>query len=825
VSSEERVIPEWRKPTDAQLRSRRTVLRVQYLADRLRDDLKDAGLSDLDAVLFVQRYWKDENNSTKRRYIANCCATYRFTNEHLEEIKRSLDGTEGDSSKLPQGSLEALFSCSSKSFTEFSDSIKNVDLDSYDVKNPPIDIQKAHDSLIESISSIPYSGELPSAFDASLAAAPFLFFRQKTDNEQGDSQVKFEWRANEGSYADLTTEIAEFVVTMLTIPQSKGLQKAFDNFLKAFMIGEREEASSFQGIAVPCYEKWTKRGFDGAFHGWVILKFTTNPETMKTDEVSSLRLLVNHFAERVMDANLVEVIGEYATACQTSGIAKNPEEAIKDYIPRIDGWNVTEDAEDSALPLKLFRTNGDGELEVYIEKKYDTILATDRSAPPDALVVRSQRLFRALEAFYSASRADEYQNQAQTLEKQAQMLNLLEEPLRGVSEAIIQIQSESQRLRSILYDPARSLFDAHEQLIGLFDEGKLIRVSKHVSVLAAHKTCCYTETGGDFDNDDASPEKRKGSIIDGKVVLATAIMGILGRKLDLADAQSRRTVVHLARECLRRVSKDKAFKELLEDLGYLFFRDSRLKSPDELRQLMTTIFDLSPAEYLKQIKRTLFDPFKFQDTNWEKDALLLAVKRYFLKSGLSGAFVPTKFSNISEEFTSDFNIPNPFPVSCHSILALLMEAAAEAFHRSRSNPVTTISLQNCGSKFENPWVISLGFSADYSEDSDSHRSGRVELRKLINAHVLSCPRDWRLSSSYAGNFRKPFLDFAGKILGIGSGWLPVPVSQLCGSRSCLELFRIRSSDQDASFSVLIGKPGVTVIWWKKDIACPVKDFY
>jgi hypothetical protein len=717
-----------RRPTDAQLRSRRTVLRVQYLADRLRDDIKDAGFDQVDAVLFLQRYWKDENESTQRRYIANCCATYRFKKEHLEEIKNSLGGNGNGDSKLLQGSLKTLFACGSEQFEEFTRQIGSVNLDDYDPANPPKEIQLAHNALIESISSVPYSGELPSAFDQNIANHSFLFFRKKPDVNGSASDAKFEWMSynDNASYSDLATEKANFVVDGLSSDSVKALQSAFDEFLNAFMIGALD-MSKFQGIAVPCYEKWTKHHRDGGFLGWIILKFEEIPNNWDDHKVTRLQLLVNHFAERVMDATLVEVIGEYAEACRTTGSAKGPEEAFKDYFPRIEGWAIDEVQTDKSLPLKLFRTNGDGEFEVHITKKHDTLPEDMPSAPPDAVVVRSQRLYRALEAFYSAAKAEGYK-------KQAQMLELIERPLRAISDALGSMQSETQELRSILFEPEEALFASHAEISEFFKEGHHLPFEGDLAKQYKIKHSPKAAGGAGYTDAEA------------QVVLSCMIATIFGEFQKIRHLPDARMVVSTTVYIIARKAKDEGTKSLVKDLAWLLTKDET----NDLAKFLVENSGLQDA--IQRVKDALFTPFKGFSSKWHPLPFQLL--------GRSLSPDPANPCALIGKVSQDAEITLPrSPMTQAAVLAFLRDFA-KAASKARLRYPSQLGIEESGSNV----TLTMTFSSAIPQGKEGITTDF--LRKSLRLMARRLPPEWRVESSHFGDMTRPFVYLLNKVIGL-----------------------------------------------------------
>lgn len=567
----------------------------------------------------------------------------------------------------------------------------------------------------------------------------------------------------------------------------------------------------------------------GPFLGWLHI-MVSHWDSQKIEKLRvSMWPLLDGFGAELLDGEIQDMLANYDGT-------EYPKNYLLNVIHRISGWERGAENANGIDGIEYFKLGSRGN-ELTIR------LGADGQSDLIGLKLKSKTCFLpkndgeckfALSRFvhrvrqaYESLNAIHARTESVRLRKYERMLELLEDPLRGVSEAIDQIQRDSQKLRAILYDPARSLFDAHDQLNGLFDEGSELKVSDYITVAVAHKPISYSNTGGKFDDDWSSPKDRIGSKLDGYVVLASAIMGILGRKLELKDAKSRQGIVHRAQDCLVECARIEAFEELLADLSFLLIKSKRNCDDDALRAVLPTVFESNPGPSLEKLKTALFDPFKLRQSKWDADAIALAVKRYCVSSA-SAHEILKKLEDTTKPFTADVTVPDPFPVAYNSVLSLLMECASEVSRRSKGDGVTRVSLQNCGRDKAKPWVIALEFSVPYSSNNGKDRLGRKTLQNLLNEHVLSHPRDWRLSSSYAGNFQKPFLDFAGKILGLRSEWEPLPKSELCETASSMELFSLRHSSEHCRFSLIIGaNPGIALVWWsekgvKEAWSCPLR---
>jgi hypothetical protein len=361
------------------------------------------------------------------------------------------------------------------------------------------------------------------------------------------------------------------------------------------------------------------------------------------------------------------------------------------------------------------------------------------------------------------------QDRVAQLERSAQMLALLEEPLRGITDSLSAMQSDTQRLRATLYEPSHALFDSHVSLSELFREDTKLKASRHVSVLLKHDN---DYTAPDPRNGDRlGPEERQGTIRDGQVVLAVGLLRIFGsgKARDVQRCESRKLIIKKAQRVLCQCERDPSFVRLVEDLRWLF-NVPNAKS-------LSSILELKASSNLTALKKVLFDPFKLETREWDKRAVLLATRPYQAKRLANPGATYVNF----EDGVS--------PVSYQTVLAFVADIAAGVAH-DKINPAYLADVTFDGSNSTACLTLRFGHVAV------TKRQSLAGVRRLVNCFVLTQPRDWRTTDADAGNFRKPFVDIAGRMLGVGdqdTGW--IRIQKLRSTRAAWDVFGVKRNDR------------------------------
>jgi hypothetical protein len=792
----------WHEPDDAQILSDRTVFRFQQIANLLKQDLQslDGFNGNLESVLFAQRDWKHTGTKAGGRYYnASFCATYSLEHPELKVVLEELKNANENSNDACVTSQEllALFgaydaitghSASSATFTEAM--AREL-------------FGKAHEILVEAASAIPYKGELPTAFDNHSGDHPAAYW---FTNETGTFKCKATPQLNS------TAEYRDLVVDDLSLHPDVDLKKhkcliaLLEKFLNPLLQGKTPDAKGprsypggggqLHGLAFPCYEETKSDGFSGSFLGWLFLTFRCPTIPALTTSWHSFRFAVNHFSDRIIEATIDEILGEYGKKIDRL----EPEDAFATYFWHVEGWEVSDDdGKTLSLPRKL----GKDPFTIKIKPKWDTIDTAATLSP--SVRMRCHRLHSGLIFVHDNSRVEE-------LQKYRQMLEMLQQPLDGLAKALGNMQRDTQVLRAVLYDPAKALFESHSLLSKLFSEGNKIDVSETVSIIINHSL----NYSGGTDDDNEPPERRRGSKKDGQCLVAYALCRIFGRERDLFSYQTRSLLMREAAEILMSCERRDEFEELVEDLKALLFSDG-YKAPTVPAPTLASTLQREPKEPLSRLKRVIFDPYKPDATKWDAAALRLAVRRYVKASTCEILPLPGG--------ATDLEMPTAWtPVSFNMVLTFLIEVAAEFCARDGKNGILQLNFEEDGSAAEcKPSSYKrIRLQADSSLLSPRYPTGLKDLRCLVVNHVLSQPRDWRVTETEIGNFRKPYVDLASRMLGVQSVWTTIPIEGLCDAPHCKTVFGVEAECR--RFRVFFSKSTVeadTVVlaWESRGGAC------
>ena len=741
--------PDWQTPRDTQILSDRTVLRFQQIGNLLEEDLRSLdGFAELNKVIFAQRDWLHTSKDA-RFYNANFCTTYRLTDSALTAIVTDL--TSALDKKPTSLVTDAILG---KLFIAYDTLTGKPKADSYNAftkalkpgNGNQLEIDKAHELLIEAASVIPYQGQLPTAFDGHCGEHLGAHWFSGPDGIDDSwtclcgPQLKFSVPSNQSGWTKL---VWPKPALSLHSTIDADLVPLLDDFLNPLLMGftpakqspayeNRQKANKVSGLAFPCYEERSDDHFQGAFLGWIFLVFSTeSPPAALTSSWDAFRFAVNHFADRIQEAIIEEILGEYGA----NHAGRSPEEAFAFYLPRVEGWKVNEPRHKQVI---LFRNTKRGSSPVEIGATWDTICDGSLSA---SLLMRCHRLHRGLKFVYDNSRVE-------AMRKHEQMLTLLAGPLQNLTESLATMQRDAQELRAVLYDPAKALFASHTSLAKLFEEDAEFQVSRDLRVMVAHNMTGYK---GESHDDAASPKDRRDTKLNGQVILAVALCRLFGCEDKLNDAPSSVLLVERAKHELALRMKMPAFSDLSRDLKWL------LKFEPDIEALFSM-----PSVALSAIKKSLFDPFKLSATSWHPSPFGLAMLPYLeSRNGFTEQNVGEAWDNMPADWS---------PVPVNAVLSFLIDLCAEAASRkTNQRKVKVLQFSRDGG----PGIgeatffrIRCTFSGPYLDQPE--RNGWGLLKTLIEQHVLNDKtRDWRIQESHAGNFRRPYLDLAGRILGFG----------------------------------------------------------
>jgi hypothetical protein len=743
-------LEKWRDPTDAQKLSNRTIFRFQEFANLLKTDLNSLPEfeNNLEAVLFAQRDWEHSSEKDGRFYKANLCATYNLTGGAvLEELKGALTSSNANNS-ITKSQLEALFSAhasvknQASCFSEFSKNLAGTDKDK-PLAQPHRD---AHALLVGAASAIPYQGQLPTAFDLRL---------QDNSNDHTASGYWFTGTQAGFKYRSLTqldtthNGLSELEVRPLSFDaklsgRTEELRTLFDSFLNPLLIGAMPNATvpaysptDFSGLAFPCYERTEAGQFAGSFLGWLFFKFSCKEAPRNFAAAwDPFRFAINHFASRILRAIVDELLGDYARDIS------EPDKAFAKYLPRFEGWIVGAESTSPSQPLALPK-RAEQWLRLNIRPKWDTIHAADH-ALPDSLLLRCHRFHQGLVFVHENS-------QIESLRKYEQMLNLLAPPLNNLTRSLGEIQRDTQELRAVLYDPARTIFFSSAVLRELFSEHNEVQISPKIRIVTAHEPVRYSQERSFFEDKLQDAELSKGA---GVICALEAACRIFGVQKELRRAEDLDEVRILAKKALKKAQID-SFQTLARDILWL----AGISANEPLSVLANMPWSVCPTSsaqpeptlqlFLENLKAVAFTPFKIDSDTWNPIAIELTLRPWISTIQYDGGGILGRV-----EFDS-FAGRSPVPYSV--LLEFIFSLATSKTGRSPVKCAICKTNERGTSKF----CLDITFNAPFDVDN----AELVKLRSLIDPILLDL-RDWRIFGSAAGNWQAPFIDLANRALGL-----------------------------------------------------------
>jgi|GEM_PF-4447353 len=325
------------------------------------------------------------------------------------------------------------------------------------------------------------------------------------------------------------------------------------------------------------------------------------------------------------------------------------------------------------------------------------------------------------------------------LKKQAQMLRLLEEPLSSLTKALEQTQQDTQMLRSILYDPHKSLFSVAPLVSDYFEEDRWCSYGK-VRWKGIHKPSSL-----------GTVEERHAAAS----VVAAIICRLFGAvpKGDEEEQDIYGKVVAMLE------SYDPAFEDLRKVLDIVLYGDSNKDLFfSELRScLLSSAAIGNPScvkKALKNLKLYVFTPFKYNG-----DAPIGPMALVLYDYGYRGeVYSSTDVENLLRypiKGKKALFEQNSLPVPRYSdILSLVSGILAYAKNDKKEEP-KAVKLLPPGN--ENTPRILLSFRKEIFDMSEIKETLQL-MKTVAENHSLRSPQ---------GNFRKPLLDFASMIYDSG----------------------------------------------------------
>lgn len=372
-----------------------------------------------------------------------------------------------------------------------------------------------------------------------------------------------------------------------------------------------------------------------------------------------------------------------------------------------------------------------GAIVVYVRKgKWLSKLLAQEASSHKKLVEQIgifSATFRAGATIAMKRELELYRKMSEQVEKQAQMLRLVESPLKRLSEALETMQEDTQTLRSILYDPHRTLFAVAPLVRDYFEEARWCSYGR-VRWKGFHKPDRLTTK---------ADQHAAGATI--AAIICHLFGGMPRGDEDEKDLYGR--VVALLD------SLDPAFTELRKVLEIVLFQSSndeiKKKFLQQLRHCLLSVNAISTIpeieEAIKNIKLYVFTPFKYSgDTPMGPMALVFYDYKY------RGNFGNKKIVDVistSLQGKKTLLTGRALPVPRYSdVLSLIAGILAYATNEKKTS-IIKVCIGKCS--------MFVKFQNEIFEISQLKET--FQLMKTVAKEGLRKPQ---------GNFRKPLLDFA-----------------------------------------------------------------
>lgn len=338
-------------------------------------------------------------------------------------------------------------------------------------------------------------------------------------------------------------------------------------------------------------------------------------------------------------------------------------------------------------------------------------------------------------------------------ERYRQMLELLAAPLGNLSNALGEMQRDTQELRAVLYDPAKALFESGPRLRDLFEPNRLIRISDEIHIETSHNPEKY-QLNQEYTKDERGSQSKSWQC--GAMVMLVSLCRIFGVERELSSANDFEDLRILAKRVLRaRVGhENKSFDDLWKDL--LWMMNDGIGMGDRVENL-DGVFDLVSVfekhtivcNFLAALKATLFSPFKIDLNTWNLMAVELAIRSYI---PISHQFVTIR-TNFGWPKFSEFSARSP--VTYATLLNFIMGVCLSDDKRK----VVTLKVDIVSPQIE------LVFTESFSGSGVILAETVNALRSRVSP-ILSGLRDWRLIGANVGDWEGPFIELANRVIGI-----------------------------------------------------------
>lgn len=353
--------------------------------------------------------------------------------------------------------------------------------------------------------------------------------------------------------------------------------------------------------------------------------------------------------------------------------------------------------------------------------------------------------------------------------KQAQMFALIARPLKAISDALSAMQSHTQELRAVIYEPEEALFASYRLIEPYFNANQPIHFPKAnlLPITVKHTPDHYNEE-------------------EARLVLAVVCCAVFGKEAVLFKQHDLNRILCEAAKVMSEAQTQKALARLSLDLCWLVKQRDLSRLFREPRRDEERLQKATYTGALGRMKGALFTPFKTDSLEWSQAALQLLHRHESLRQSRL-IVCETEYSSDSPPSTNKLEgAAERFPCSFASALAFFRDVACAA--RAHRKPATVAALsyeRDCRK-----------FSLEFNESPKIN----TENLRVHSLSVLGLHRDWRLDGVNYGDMTRAFIVFANRLLGIGNDW------------------QIESIDPDDRFSIvrLKGHQSFFVISWDPD---------
>lgn len=373
--------------------------------------------------------------------------------------------------------------------------------------------------------------------------------------------------------------------------------------------------------------------------------------------------------------------------------------------------------------------------------------------------ILSNRIKTRLLQFMAEGIYGRLNSEMRALDKQAQMLSIVERPLRQISDALSTMQSSAQEVRAILFEPEEALFASHENVAPFFIDGQCnIFPEAEIEDLVIHH----------------SPGAYK-KLRDTRLILAGLTCAMLGELKQLRSQQHEVLIIKTAARVFREKRARPSTSDLVRQIEWLFCRYNdgyaellKAKLISDGGDLLAVVpkvtdeqcFLSATRTAITNVKEALYAPFKPETQIWTTSAFeLLFSNPVFSQARNKGRCL----SGTGLQFDSEST-----PLSFASVLAFVREISVSLCSESRYVHSVTVD--------GDQMVITIHFSSPII-GGEKPELDVTFVRKALD-RVLSAPRDWRVESANYGDVVRPFIMLANKFLGLHelNGWNPIQVT-------------------------------------------------